>query len=101
MTYTDKVGDSSTEDIVAGEVLRDGNIRRECVGVLETLLSASSTHERSAEAHDTNTACWLQSRCGIAYVKGVYPTCVPTVFPQAYSGLDRPQTMPKSTQFWE
>lgn len=34
-----------------------------------------------------------------AYVKVVYPTWVPTVFPQAYSGFDRPQTMPKSTQF--
>lgn len=101
MTYTDKVGDSSTEDIVTGEVLGDGDIRRERVGVFETLFSASSKHERSAEARYTNTACWLQSTCGIAYVKGVYPTWVPTVFPQAYSGFDRPQTTPKSTQFWE
>ena len=40
LTYSDKVRDSSTEDIVAGEALGDGNIRRECVGVLETLTSA-------------------------------------------------------------
>lgn len=101
MTYTDEVRNSSTEDIVAGEALRDGNIRRECVRVLETLLPAVSKHERSAEACHTNTACWLQSQVWEAYVKVVYPTWVPTVFPQAYSGFDRPQTMPKSTQFWE
>lgn len=54
-TYTDKVGNGSTEDIVAGEGLGDGNIGRECVGVLETLLSAILKHKRLAAARYTNT----------------------------------------------
>lgn len=39
-TYTDEVGNSSTEDIVAREGLGDGNTLCEGVGVLKTLLSA-------------------------------------------------------------
>lgn len=98
LTYTDKVGHGGTEDIVAGEGLGDGNIGRECVRVLEALLSAIVKHKRSAEARYTDTALLTAQN---TYVKVVYPTWVPTVFPQAYSGFDRPQTMPKSTQFWE
>lgn len=56
LTYTDKVGNRSAEDVVAGEAFGDGDICRECVWVFKTLLSAVSKHEWSAEALYMNTA---------------------------------------------